>query len=79
MDGHRNRALAKAIKEAGGVAALARYITEHYDSITTQAISQWRQCPSDRVLQVEAATGGKVRREQLRPDLYPTDGHREAA
>lgn len=35
--------------------------------ITPQAISQWRQVPAERVLEVERVTG--IAREALRPDL----------
>lgn len=37
--------------------------------ITHGAVSQWRQVPAARVLQVEKVTG--IPRWQLRPDLYP--------
>jgi DNA-binding transcriptional regulator YdaS (Cro superfamily) len=43
--------------------------------ITAQAISQWRQIPVSRVLDVERVTG--VPREELRPDVYPPDGGRK--
>jgi DNA-binding transcriptional regulator YdaS (Cro superfamily) len=36
--------------------------------VTPGAISQWRRVPSERVLEVEAATG--IPRHTLRPDLY---------
>jgi pyruvate,orthophosphate dikinase len=62
----RDLALEKAITEAGGTAALARAI-----NVTPQAISQWDRVPAERALAVEQATGGKVTRHQLRPDLYP--------
>lgn len=39
--------------------------------ITPQAISQWRRVPGERVIAVERITG--VRREVLRPDLYPVE------
>ena len=39
--------------------------------IGVSAISQWKRVPAERVLAVEAATG--VPRQQLRPDLYPTE------
>jgi len=65
----RDEALDRAISEAGGVAALARAI-----NVTSQAISQWERVPAERTLAVEAATNGKVTRQQLRPDLYPKDG-----
>lgn len=65
----RDTALETAINEAGGTAALARTI-----SVTPQAISQWDRVPAERVIAVEEATGGKVTRGDLRPDLYPTAG-----
>jgi len=36
--------------------------------IKPQAISQWKQVPADRVLQVEALTG--LSRHELRPDVF---------
>lgn len=62
--------LSKAIKAAGGVAALARAI-----GVTTQAVSQWQRVPAERVLQVVKATNGAVTCHELRPDVFP----REAA
>ena len=63
----RDSALERAITEAGGTAALARQI-----NVTSQAISQWDRVPAERALAVEQATGGKVSRHELRPDLYPS-------
>ena len=37
--------------------------------ITHGAVSQWRECPPLRVLDVEKITG--IPRHELRPDLYP--------
>jgi DNA-binding transcriptional regulator YdaS (Cro superfamily) len=71
-------ALTRAIAAAGGPAALARYITEHYEPITAQAVCDWKRCPPKRVLQVEAACGGEVTRYTLRPDLYPPEQQRLA-
>lgn len=62
----RDTALENAITAAGGTAALARTI-----NVTPQAISQWERVPAERVIAVEEATGGKVTRSDLRPDLYP--------
>lgn len=62
-------ALSRAIKEAGGPKALGDAI-----GISSQAISQWTECPPRRVLAVEAASG--VSRHELRPDLYPPPGTR---
>jgi len=69
----RDGALVRAIAVAGGPAALARFISEHYEPITVQAVSDWRRCPPRRVLQVEKATGAEVTRHDLRPDIYPHD------
>ena len=57
-------ALRYAISKAGGPDELARKL-----DITRQAISQWKQVPPLRVLEVERITG--VPRHDLRPDLYP--------
>jgi DNA-binding transcriptional regulator YdaS (Cro superfamily) len=62
----RDEALTRAIEAAGGPAKLGREI-----GASSQAISQWKRCPAERVIAVERAVGGKVTRDQLRPDLYP--------
>jgi DNA-binding transcriptional regulator YdaS (Cro superfamily) len=41
--------------------------------IKPQAVSQWKQVPADRVLEVERLT--KISRHQLRPDVF---GERES-
>jgi len=56
-------ALERAVKAAGGYTALGRKI-----GITGEAIMQWREVPSRRVLLVERITG--IPKELLRPDLY---------
>lgn len=58
------QALIRAVEKAGGASGLGRVL-----GISSQAISQWRRCPAERVLAVEAASG--VSRHDLRPDLYP--------
>ncbi len=70
----RDTALETAIDAAGGTAALARTI-----NVTPQAISQWDRVPAERVIAVEEATGGKVTRSDLRPDLYPSAGDSAAS
>lgn len=61
-------ALRQAIEHAGSAAALARHI-----GVTPQAIYQWDRVPAERVIAIEAATGGAVSRCDLRPDLYPRE------
>ena len=62
----RDEILTRAFEAAGGVAALAAKL-----GVTSQAVSQWTRIPAERTLAVEAATGGKIARHELRPDLYP--------
>jgi DNA-binding transcriptional regulator YdaS (Cro superfamily) len=63
--------------DAVGNNALARAC-----GVSPQAVSKWRQLaeqradfkvPAERVLLIEAATGGRVSRHELRPDLYPLE------
>ena len=61
----------RAAAEAGSQSALARKL-----GCSPQAVQ--RMCatghvPAERVLQIEAASEGKVTRYELRPDLYPTE------
>lgn len=74
--------LQRAISLAGGPAALARFITEHFPEtpITAQAICDWKRCPPKRVIQVvRAAEAGAKQGEtaptpgELRPDVYPPE------
>lgn len=58
-------ALNEARRRAGGNTGLSRAL----GGISPQAISQWRQVPARRVIEVERATG--VPRHTLRPDMYP--------
>jgi len=58
-------ALHYAIEAAGGAAQLADQL-----KISKAAISQWQVCPPGRVLELE--TISNVRREDLRPDYYPS-------
>lgn len=58
--------LKRAIAAIGGTRALADAL-----GITPEAIYLWKEVPVLRVLEVERLTG--VRREELRPDIYPRD------
>lgn len=69
----RDQALQRAIDEAGGPAELARFITENYEKISAQAICDWKRCPPRRVIAVEQATKGRVKRHELRPDIFPKE------
>jgi DNA-binding transcriptional regulator YdaS (Cro superfamily) len=66
--------LDKAIAAVGSASALARAL-----GITRMAVAQWKKVPAERVLEVEKATRGKVKRYELRPDLYPPPRRRQGA
>lgn len=61
-------ALEEAKQAVKGSTGLSRALE---GGITPQAVSQWKQVPAERVLDVERATG--VSRHRLRPDLYPAE------
>lgn len=56
----------RAAELSGGMSALARTL-----GIARSAPYSWTQIPAGRVLQIEAATGGRLSRHAMRPDLYP--------
>lgn len=65
-------ALKKAIEEAGGPAEVARFITENYETITVQAVMDWKVCPPLRAKQLASAAkarGGKTSVRELCPDF----------
>lgn len=57
-------AVERAKRIAGGPAALAKAL----GGITSQAVSQWKRVPPDRVIEVERITG--ISRHELRPDIF---------
>lgn len=68
--------ICQAIRICGGQGQLAEkaYVDQ-------RTVSHWKvtgTVPAKRVLAVEAATGGKVTRYQLRPDIYGPDPAEEA-
>lgn len=65
-----NKALQKAIEECGTQEVLA-----DKTGVKQATISRWlkSRVTAESVLAVEAATGGKVTRHDLRPDLYPKE------
>jgi DNA-binding transcriptional regulator YdaS (Cro superfamily) len=58
------KAMEKAKALAGGAAAMANAI----GGLTSQAVSQWKRAPAERVLDIERLTG--VSRHELRPDVF---------
>lgn len=65
MTKKRDVALERALELAGGAAELARVL-----GITVQSVCGWSRCPPNRVLAVEKATRGRVKRHELRPDVF---------
>lgn len=63
------KALDRAIKFCGSKSALAREL-----DVSHVTVLQWEQeryrIPPERAKQVEQITGGLVRREKLRPDVF---------
>tara|TARA_R110002167_G_scaffold300227_1_gene504521 strand:+ start:334 stop:579 length:246 start_codon:yes stop_codon:yes gene_type:complete len=58
-----------AIDEAGGISALAKLMP---DSPSRQAVDNWTRkgVPAKRAVHIEVALNGRVRRQELRPDLF---------
>jgi|TARA_R110000764_G_scaffold113944_1_gene201053 DNA-binding transcriptional regulator YdaS (Cro superfamily) len=58
-----------AIEQAGGISALAKLMP---DSPSRQAVDNWTKngLPAKRAVHIEIALKGRVRRQELRPDLY---------
>ena len=76
MNGSRKTALLSAIALCGGQAALARLLSAALGAKISQqriwnAAHRDQSLPAEWCLAIENATGGKVTRHALRPDLYP--------
>ena len=58
-----------AIDEAGGISALAKLMP---DSPSRQAVDNWTKkgVPAKRAVHIEVTLNGRVRRQELRPDLF---------
>ena len=58
-----------AIEQAGGISALAKLMP---DSPSRQAVDNWTKkgVPAKRAVHIEVALNGRVRRQELRPDLF---------
>lgn len=65
----------RAIEIVGGQQKLAAACGVRY-----QAVQKWVRhgVPAERVLDIEAATDGKISRHDLRPDIYPRDPSRQS-
>ena len=62
--------LEKAVEIVGGQSALARACGVKQGHVWYW-LNEADQVPAEHVLKIEEATGGKVSRHDLRPDIYP--------
>lgn len=60
------------IKQAAALSGGMTKLTSKI-GISKSAPYSWSQIPAGRVLAIEEATGGRLSRHTLRPDLYPRD------
>ncbi len=71
------RSLRRAIRISGGQSGLARAIKAltHEEKLVQSHVWHWlnkcKQVPANRAVQIEQATKRRVRRNELRPDLWP--------
>ena len=68
MGGMSEKALKKAVKLAGSQAKLADLLGVRQPSVAGWFMRGYM--PATRVLQCVAALGGRITKEELRPDLY---------
>ncbi len=78
MPSPQKTALHLAVELAGGQAGLARMLSTATGKTVSQqrvwnALHRDRMIPAGWCLAIEAMSGGRVTRQQLRPDLYPTE------
>lgn len=62
-------ALQRAVKLVGGQSALARAVKVRQGHVWSW-LNRSKRVPPEYAMKVEAATGGKVSKHELRPDLY---------
>ena len=56
----------KAYEIVGGISAMARHF-----NVTPWAVSKWRErVPAERCAKIEELTKGKIKKSDLRPDLW---------
>ena len=63
-------ALEKAVRLVGGQTALAKAVAVKQGHVWWW-LNKSGKAPAEKCIDIERATGGAVRREDLRPDLYP--------
>ena len=70
------RGARRALKAAGGAYKVARIL-----GMSDWGVYKWMdsRIPAERVLTIEKLGCGKVRRDQMRPDLYPPEDTKSVA
>ena len=58
------------IEKLGGPASVGNML-----GVSSQAISQWKVIPIDRVLQIEISSAGSAKCCEMRPDIFPNCPH----
>jgi DNA-binding transcriptional regulator YdaS (Cro superfamily) len=68
METTDNPIIVRAIQACGGSATLAKGL-----GVSLQMVHKWKRgaaVTAERAVQIEHATGGAVRRHELRPDIF---------
>jgi DNA-binding transcriptional regulator YdaS (Cro superfamily) len=71
MSDNQPSALERAVDLVGSQSELARRIGKKQPHIWNWMNRGSKRVPGEYVIPIEEATGGKVARQELRPDLYP--------
>ena len=61
----RDPVLGRAISFLGGLRATGKAL-----GVSFQAVGQWNRVPARWAIPLEAATGGKITRYEIRPDIF---------
>lgn len=69
----KGKALKEFIRELGGPTSVAKRLRNFRNpskTVSTAAVSKWRQVPAKRCLEIAALSGGKYSPNDLRPDVF---------
>lgn len=66
------------IRDLGHAAAVARALQPYVPagkSLSRSAVAQWKRVPAEYVVALEEISGGRFRREDIRPDVFGQPPH----